>query len=698
MTRTDNYAMDIDLFGPPPDDDDLDVEEVPTVAEAARMYARAGWSPIPVAATKEPAASGVSGYRGKYLTEADLGRYRWDVNIGLRLPPDVVGVDLDVYYGGNEGLAELEAKYGTLPRTVRSTSRTDGSGIALYRVPNGTTLQTKPARGVDMIQWFHRHATVWPSRHPETGRVYRWLDLLDEPVDGPLPIDEMPELPWSWVAGLAMTKGAAARAALPSTCREFIDKHTENTRPAALGGVMTKLAEVETGGRHDGLVAAACWAMREAAAGLYPAQEAIDRLREWWCRAVADNPARLPDDDDGGEFGAAIAWAIGQANADPERIDAIRTKNVDELSALAAPPADVDPETGEISTSTTSRSDDLEHPGLTLESLGPVVSGAIVRPEPTVLRRSDGQSLLYPGVINGVHADSGVGKSWLALAACAEQMRAGRNVIYLDAEDTAASIVSRLRTLGARDSEIIERLDYYRPDERLELFDVHHLVERITERNTSLVVIDSLGELFALHGIDENSDAEVGPMIRNYLRPLADAGPAVLLLDHITKSNDVPLHASGSKRKRAAIGGASYFAYATKPLAADRGGRVNLVCAKDRHGWYARSETVATFAMDIHPDGRTSWHLYAAGSTAPDVLPIERAARAAIEVVAKSEEPVPLRVLRGQMEVKASNATKEEGIALAVFHGDLVETNGPRNARLFALPPLDDESPASDRA
>ena len=75
----------------------------------------------------------------------------------------------------------------------------------------------------------------------------------------------------------------------------------------------------------------------------------------------------------------------------------------------------------------------------------------------------------------------------------------------------------------------------------------------------TLAVVDSLGEAFGLEGIDENHDVEVAPWLRRVARRLADAGLSVLLLDHSTKSADNPRRPSGSKRKRAAITGASYL-------------------------------------------------------------------------------------------------------------------------------------------
>lgn len=322
------------------------VNDVPTTSDVAHQLLESGWSPLPIPARSKGAPpTGFTGYNGRYVTAADVERWTWDGNIAIRLPPDVVGVDVDVYHGGDRGLIELQERYGVLPVTVWSTSREDGSGIALYRVPAGTTLATDPAQGIDMIQAHHRYMVVWPSIHPE-GRVYQWIDEQDQStyLDGPPEPADLPELPWAWIEGLTVDKGTAARAATPDEVRSFVAEQQRQTKPAALRGVEQRLATYR-GSRHDTLVEVACWAMREAAAGLYTADAAVDVLDTWW-RRVMDDPRRL----DSGEFGSAIMWAVAQARSEPERVAEI-ARQAAHVSPAAPQPADVDPETGEIARS-----------------------------------------------------------------------------------------------------------------------------------------------------------------------------------------------------------------------------------------------------------------------------------------------------------------------------------------------------------
>jgi hypothetical protein len=329
----------------------------PVALETARHLHDLGWSPLPLpprAKTEPP--SGYTGYAGKYPTARDIeqwdARGLWSGNICIRMPADVIGVDVDVYHDGDVGLADLEAAHGKLPTTVWSTSREDGSGIALFRVPAGTTLAGNPRKGVELIQAHHRYMVVFPSIHPE-GRLYQWVDEQSgELIDAPPPPDELPDLPWGWVTGLAVTKTAAAAAANPTDVREFIDAAISKTFGAALKGVENKLANYQ-GSRHDTLVKMTCWALTEAAAGLYPASEALEVLERWWIKVMDDARRR-----DGGEFGDVVCWAVAQVRNRGDEVERIRLEHTKGLDALitqadnhhvdgTASTAGINPETGE---------------------------------------------------------------------------------------------------------------------------------------------------------------------------------------------------------------------------------------------------------------------------------------------------------------------------------------------------------------
>ena len=178
---------------------------------AAVLYFEAGWPgplPLPVQAKREP-PPGYTGAEGIYPSRADVQDWadngKGHGNIALRLPDDVIGVDVDMYDGkqGRATLAQLEAKWGPLPDTWVSSSRDDGSGIRLYRVPAGMKWPSVAGPDIEIIQYGHRYAMVWPSVHPNGG-TYRWMTLDGLTLDGKVPRREaITELPPKWVDGLS---------------------------------------------------------------------------------------------------------------------------------------------------------------------------------------------------------------------------------------------------------------------------------------------------------------------------------------------------------------------------------------------------------------------------------------------------------------------------------------------------------------
>lgn len=350
----------------------------------------------------------------------------------------------------------------------------------------------------------------------------------------------------------------------------------------------------------------------------------------------------------------------------------------------------------------TEADDEIPHPadehGRCAESFRPVdlaaiMAGDVEQPTPTMLcRRGDGieSALIYPGVVNGFHGDSGIGKSWLLTLLLAERLAAGENVMLLDLEDTPASLVSRLRLIGVPDEQIARQLVYVRPSEPFGPVEVAFLLDIIAERNITVVGIDSLGEAFGTEGINEDRDNEVGPWLRGVARVLAAAGPAVVLVDHSTKANDrQQLHPSGSKRKRAAIGGASYLIEAVTPFVKGGSGRLRLICAKDRHGTYRRGEHVAWLDLDTHPDGTASLELVAPPPAVEADAADRIIGRKIATILTEEVEPMSKAALAAAVRgagLKGGSVAIADAIALMVHRGELIVTPGKQGAHLLSLP------------
>lgn len=231
-----------------------------------------------------------------------------------------------------------------------------------------------------------------------------------------------------------------------------------------------------------------------------------------------------------------------------------------------------------------------------------LLAGTITRPTPTVLTRTDGQALFYPGKVNGTAGASGDGKSLIVQYASAQELQHGETVIYVDLEDDAASVVSRLLAMGVDPDAIRDRFIYITPDEPYSDAARTMLETLVAERCPTLVVLDSTGESLALDGAKPNDDDDVARWFRRLPTALARLGPAVVVIDHMAKADDGSLSPIGSQRKRAAIGGAQYITAQVRPFSREQAGMVKLICGKDRAGTYRRGQVVAEITVTPDPE------------------------------------------------------------------------------------------------
>lgn len=327
---------------------------------AFQAYWDAGWRgilPLPAGRKKSP-PDGFTGYSGGWPSYPDIYQWAHDRpggNICLRLPPDVIGIDIDAYGDktGGRTLEHAEALWGPLPGTVRTTSRLDPiSGIRLYRVPQGTILQTVirfPSEGlgnIEIIQYSHRYAVVWPSIHPDPDeqgrpRMYRWLDHLGFFLDDVPDSDYagIVELPPAWLEALCAaappettaTDAHAALAALPGG----------EPDPAVLQRLQTALAALRdpSGSRHDLTLGHVLGLLRLAEQGHTGVRAALGVLEFEWTRVVTADESRS-DFEARAEFERMVTGSRGHAliAATPTPDYAARNRELEELAGLVEPP------------------------------------------------------------------------------------------------------------------------------------------------------------------------------------------------------------------------------------------------------------------------------------------------------------------------------------------------------------------------
>ncbi len=237
-------------------------------------YLTSGWSgPLPVGSkskpyNKEPVPKDFTGWEGEWPDTDQIAKWvdqRGGYNIALRLPENVVGLDLDLYKGpaAGETMKAITEIHGMLPRTWLSTSRTDSSGIRFFSLPEGVNPRDlngnindptdENLTAGEVIRYGHRYAVVWPSIHPDTGQQYGWAHQETGEARIPEP-SELPLLPPEWVDHLS---GECSCYAVKLTVRASKDPvadaynkwhnkltsgGTYSRHDAALGGTMALVA------------------------------------------------------------------------------------------------------------------------------------------------------------------------------------------------------------------------------------------------------------------------------------------------------------------------------------------------------------------------------------------------------------------------------------------------------------------------
>lgn len=283
---------------------------------------------------KGPPLSGFTGHNGRYPDGGDIGEWLSSElaghNIGLRMPPGVIGLDIDACYTkvengkevvkrGEDTLAELEAKWGPLPSTWVSSARPAPSGIRFYRVPE--TLDGRPVnwpgeagKFIEIIQPGHRYAVVWPSTNPDAdGRPYLWTHPHDDPLTGdgadrPPRIDHLAPLPDTWVRGLALDYDRTEKADVGSGAAGDWFGRLRSGEPcpnihAVTSKAITSLAAID-GSRHETARDALAAVVRAGGDGHRGAPEAVAALHQHFVAAVGEARAN------GGEWQRLVVGAI----------------------------------------------------------------------------------------------------------------------------------------------------------------------------------------------------------------------------------------------------------------------------------------------------------------------------------------------------------------------------------------------------
>lgn len=184
-------------------------------------------------------------------------------------------------------------------------------------------------------------------------------------------------------------------------------------------------------------------------------------------------------------------------------------------------------------------------------------------------------------------------------------------VIDLDHNGPTAT-ATRLLAFGVPKEVLSDpsRFRYVEPDDRLHMAQV--IADLVVWRPT-VVIVDSLGELMPLYGANSYSGDDFTDVNARVLKPLAKAGAAVLVIDHLSKGADSRNFGPvGTAAKRRAIGGVSLRVTIKDAFTPGSGGAAYLKVNKDRHGGLRehcptgdREPLAGTFTMRVFHDALT---------------------------------------------------------------------------------------------
>lgn len=689
-------------------------------AQAAVDYRRNGWLdvlPLPAGQKSHP-PSGFTGKRFADVSPDNEQIARWilskaDGNIALRMPANVIGIDVDAYGDkpGSESLAAAERRFGPLPDTWRVTSRDDGvSGIRFYRAPENLAWPNQVGPGIETIHRGHRYAVVWPSLHPE-GRTYRWIGPgnMDVIGCGPSP-DQLPELPAAWVQGLTFGEVAA-----PATERANADQNelqealnSWSTPGTPCGLVNRRIYEIDqalrgkSGSRHDAVRDLTLALLRLGQTGHSGVNWALTHTEEEFIDTIGD---------DRGHNIAELEWQrilLGGVQIVLASIRPTETCHGPDCDGkIPSLTFDLDqfltPE--QLQNAPGSAEDDFQP---IYADLSWLLTGE--RPQidpPSLVTRSDGTALFYAGRINGVFGDPETAKSWLAMCAIVEALQQGKKAVFLDVDHNGSSeIATRLISLGA-DVWTVADPEQFKIAEPDDVIGLRQFIQDMLVWQPDVAVIDSLGEIVPMLGLKSTDNDDITKALRAICKPLAHVvGACVIAIDHLPKGQDSRAsgYAIGGTAKKRAVDGSYLSAEVILAPAPGKLGKINLSIEKDRNGQLRETSPgkhAGTFVLDSTEPGRTVWridmpNLTADGKLRPTLL-MERVSRF-VQDWTGEEPPARNEILKG---VKG----KEAAVALAIdilteerFLAEQRDGSGKTSARRYisTRPYREHQDPTSD--
>ena len=540
-------------------------------------------------------------------------------NVGLITGGVIDVIDVD---GAIPAYKQLIADIGA-PEHVATviTGRGDG-GLHIYCTPGGNKTIPSGKHGLPNkieVKGAGGYVVAPPSKHV-SGGTYTYLTELSDEIHGRKPLTD-------WLAELD-TQPAPVVPIRPQTTPMTTPTHTNSDnvtkyRDAVINSACDSIIHAGEGGRWMAL-----------------ATEAVPKI----CRGIA-----------GGLIGRDVGTYALEGAARQSGLDAGEVARIPELIDLMlaqgikepiTPPQDTNAAT-EAWLAQLPKDDAGELPEAYTEAINqrtswwpidlePVLRGDITETPPAFLEFTDNQPLFYAGKVNGIIGESESGKTWIALEAVKQALGRGQHVLYMDFEDSAPGIVSRLRSLGVTD---FTNLAYMSPDEGFGTSAKIDLAETLHTLKPDLAVLDGFNAAMNVLGLDINSNNDATTFAQLLLKPVAATGVCLIYVDHVPKSKDSRGKGGiGAQAKRAMTTGCTLSVHVLDPFGRGNIGRLALSVDKDRaghvRGYASDAKNLGTVVLN---SDKTSGNV----SVTFDIFD----AKASKEITATSHRDAVLRVL-----------------------------------------------------
>ncbi|MDN3226322.1 AAA family ATPase [Kocuria rhizophila] len=318
-----------------------------------------------------------------------------------------------------------------------------------------------------------------------------------------------------------------------------------------------------------------------------------------------------------------------------------------------------------------------------------VLNGTWQVPEPTLMARTDGPCLLYPGLVHSFHGESESGKSFIAQAEAARQLQAGQRVLYLDFESDQGTVVNRILKMGTTPAQVLAGLDYRRPDAHPRAGEAERAEwQDMLSQEYALAVLDGVTEAFTLWGVDSMDTDSVTGWGRNVPRRIAaSTGAAVVLIDHVTKSTEGRgRFAIGSQAKMNYLTGAAFTVEVIHPLGVGLSGMLSLRVGKDRPGqvrrhqgaWKAKDRTaeIARALVDSTAPERIRYELLPPADTTASASVTFRPTTLMEKLSEAFEDASTMTMREYRSAVSGKNEGKDAAAKVLEAEGYLIRVHG----------------------